>query len=1266
MTKHPPKADPNARIERLVQELRRRVLVLDGAMGTMIQGLGLSEADFRGARYAKHPYALEGANDILALTQPVSLRKIHRAYLEAGADILETNTFNAQRISLADYGLEADAFEINRASAALAREAAEKVAEETGRPRWVAGALGPTNRTASLSPDVNDPGYRCTSFSELAEAYREQALGLLAGGVDLFLLETVFDTLNAKACLWALSSLLAEENLAIPVLVSGTITDQSGRTLTGQTVEAFWNSVRHGVAGAFSDGRPPWRVRPDSTTGLFGVGFNCALGPEQLRAHVEELAGLADCWVTVHPNAGLPNEMGEYDLSPDSMAEVLAGMARDGLVNVVGGCCGTTPNHIRAIAEAVEGLPSREPAAPPVRTRLAGLEPLSLGPDSLFSNIGERTNVTGSRRFRRLIEAGDYESALEVARHQVAGGAQMLDVNMDEGLLDSEAAMTRFLNLVAAEPDVSRIPVVIDSSRWEVLEAGMKCLQGKGIVNSISMKEGEGVFRNQAKVIRRHGHALIVMAFDEQGQADTAVRKEEILRQAYRILVEEEGFPPEDVVFDPNVFAVATGIPEHDRYAMDFLEATRRLKDSCPHAKISGGVSNLSFSFRGSPEIREAMHAAFLKYAIEAGMDMGIVNAGALPVYDQIPADLLEAVEDVLFCRNTEATERLTEFAEARKGEEVRREEDLSWREAPARARLRHSLVKGIDEFIEVDVEEAREGSERALDVIEGPLMDGMNTVGDLFGSGRMFLPQVVKSARVMKKAVAYLVPFIEAEKSSLGETMRAGRLLLATVKGDVHDIGKNIVGVVLQCNGYEVIDMGVMVSAEAILEEARERSVDIIGLSGLITPSLDQMVHIAREMERLGMDLPLLIGGATTSRTHTAVKIEPAYSGGPAIHVVDASRCVPVVGALFDEKKRESFLGAIREEYQEARDRHDRRQRERNLLPIGEARARRFSFSQDEYRPPRPRIVGPKLFSAYDLAELEATIDWGPFFDTWEIRGTWPQLLEDSTVGPQARELLSDARVLLKEVVEGGLLTAKGIAGFFPAASRGDDLVVFTDETRSAERVVIPFLRQQFDKRRGGGQGSPNLCLSDFIAPEESGVLDWVGAFAVTAGHGLEALVERFGSENDDYGAILAKALADRLAESFAERLHQRVRAELWGYAPEDKRLSNEALIGEAYRGIRPAPGYPACPDHTGKRLIFDLLEAEETVGIRLTESQAMFPAAAVSGWYFSHPQSAYFGVGRVGRDQVEDYATRTGRSLPEVEGWLAPNLGYEPKDDR
>ncbi|HEX9887637.1 MAG TPA: methionine synthase [Longimicrobiales bacterium] len=1239
------------RIRLLTRELSRRILVLDGAMGTMIQAESLSEEDFRGERYADHPSPLEGANDVLALTRPEVLSAIHRAYLEAGADIIETNTFNAQRISMADYGLESDVREINRASAALARAAADEVAAATGRPRWVAGSLGPTNRTASLSPKVSDPGARNVTFAELADAYREQAEGLLDGGVDLLLVETVFDTLNAKACLWALSRLLEDRRLRTPVLVSGTITDQSGRTLTGQTPEAFWNSVRHGVATAFPDGRPSWRVHESSTTGLFAVGLNCALGAEQLRPHIEELSGLADCWVTVHPNAGLPNEFGEYDQSPSAMAKLLCDFARDGFANIIGGCCGTTPEHVRALADALADVPPRIVPERPVRTRLAGLEPLNLGPDSLFANIGERTNVTGSRRFRRLITEDDYETALDVARQQVDGGAQLLDVNMDEGLLDSEAAMVRFLSLVASEPAVSRIPVVVDSSRWDVQEAGLRCVQGKGVVNSISLKEGEEEFRRVARDVRRYGAAVIVMAFDEEGQAESAERKVEICRRAWHILVDEIGFPPEDVIFDPNVFAVATGIESHNRLAMAFIEATRVLKEACPHALISGGVSNLSFSFRGSPVVREAMHAAFLRYAIAAGMDMAIVNAGALPVYDDIEPGLLEAVEDVLFDRREDATERLTALAEAHQGKESRRQEDLSWREAPVAERLTHALVHGIDDFVEEDAEEARLAARRSLEVIEGPLMDGMNRVGDLFGDGRMFLPQVVKSARVMKKAVAWLTPHMEAEKEVGDESTSAGRILLATVKGDVHDIGKNIVGVVLQCNGYEVLDLGVMVPAETILARAAEQQVDVIGLSGLITPSLDHMVHVAREMERLDLRLPLLIGGATTSRTHTAVKIAPEY-GGAAVHVEDASRAVGVVGRLLDPARRDAFLEGERSEYAVLRERHANRSRGRTLLAIEDARARSFPLDWADYTPPEPSFTGVRTVDDVPLETLVDAIDWTPFFQAWEIQGRYPDLLDDPEAGEAARTLLADARALLDRIVKEGLVRARGVVGFFPATRVGDDVHLLEPEGE-----IVHFLRQQFDKSRE----RPTCCLADFVAPREAGARDWIGAFAVTAGLGLDELVSGFEGEHDDYSALLAKSLADRLAEAFAERLHQRVRAEMWGYAPGDAHLSNEDLVGERYRGIRPAPGYPACPDHTEKRTLFRLLDAEKRAGLRLTESCAMLPAASVSGWYFSHPESFYFGVGKLGEDQVEDYARRKGMTREEAEIWLAPNLAYD-----
>jgi len=1242
----------------LTAELGRRILVLDGAMGTMIQACGLTEADYRGDLFGDHPLPLHGAHDVLALTRPDVLLGIHRAYLDAGADLIETNTFNAQRISMADYGLEAHVREMNRASAAVARRAADEAWARSGRPRWVVGCMGPTNRTASLSPDVSDPGARNVTFDELAEAYREQAEGLLDGGADLLMVETVFDTLNAKAALFALGEVLAERAPDTPVMVSGTITDRSGRTLTGQTAEAFYASIRHGVAGAFPDGRAPWA--PDQAqgrAGLLSVGLNCALGARELRPFLEEVQAVAETWVSCHPNAGLPNAFGAYDESPEAMAGVIRDFAESGFVNIVGGCCGTTPEHIRQIAAAVEGLPPRRIPEPQVRTRLSGLEPLSIGPDSLFANVGERTNFTGSQRFRRLIEEGDFEAALDVARQQVESGAQLLDVNMDEGLLDSVAAMQRYLSLVATEPAISRIPVVVDSSRWEVLEVGLRCLQGKGVVNSISLKDGEDAFREKARLVRRYGAAAIVMAFDEDGQADSADRKVDICRRSYRILVDELGFPPEDVIFDPNIFAVATGIEAHERYAIDFLEATRRIKDACPHALVSGGVSNLSFSFRGSPAVREAMHSAFLYHAIRAGMDMGIVNAGALPVYDDIEPALLEAVEDVLFARRPDATERLTRIAESHRGKETRRDEDLSWRDAPVKKRLTHALVHGLDEFIETDVEEARRESARALDVIEGPLMAGMDVVGDLFGSGRMFLPQVVKSARVMKRAVAHLIPWLEAEKRA-SDAGSAARILLATVKGDVHDIGKNIVGVVLQCNNYEVIDLGVMVSAERILEAARTEAVDVIGLSGLITPSLDQMVHVASEMERLGLDLPLLIGGATTSKIHTAVKIEERYSG-PVVHVLDASRAVGVVGNLIDPARRGPFLAGVRAEYDTLRERHRGQGGRSALLAVEQARARPFPTDWARYVPPRPTFTGLRVFDDFPLEELVPTIDWAPFFQAWEMPGRYPELLDDPHTGGPARALLHDALLLLDEIVAGGLLRARGVVGIWPAASVGDDVEIYASdaEDRSRPIGVARFLRQQFAK-----DGRPNVCLADFVAPRDSGALDHLGAFAVTAGVGLDAVVARFERAHDDYRAILAKALADRLAEAFAERLHQRVRAELWGYAPDDLGLANEDLVQERYRGIRPAPGYPACPDHTEKRTLFRLLGAEDNTGITLTESYAMLPTASVSGWYLSHPEAFYFGVGRVGPDQVADYARRKEMTVPEAERWLGPSLGYEP----
>ncbi len=1222
------------RLDSLRDALRRRILVLDGAMGTMIQSYALTEADFRGERLRAHARDLKGNNELLSLTRPDVIEAIHRAYFAAGADLVETNTFNANAISQHDYGTEGLVAELNRASAEIARRVADEfTAKDPAKPRFVVGALGPTNRTASISPDVSDPGFRNVTFADLAAAYREQAAGLLAGGVDLLLVETVFDTLNCKAALFALRELLDERGLDVPVMVSGTITDASGRTLSGQTTEAFWNSIRH--------------------AGLFSVGLNCALGAKELRPYVEELAAIADVPVTCHPNAGLPNAFGGYDDTPESMSEALGEFAASGFLNVVGGCCGTTPEHIRAIAAAVADIPPRTIPELPHDCRLSGLEPLNIRPDSLFVNVGERTNVTGSARFAELIKAGDYESALGVARQQVENGAQVIDINMDEAMLDSEAAMVRFLRLIAAEPDISRVPVMLDSSKWEVIEAGLQCLQGKGIVNSISLKEGEAAFLDRARLVRRYGAAAVVMAFDERGQADTAERKVEICARSYRLLTERLGFPPEDIIFDPNVFAIATGIPEHNRYAIAYLEACTEIKRTLPHALVSGGVSNLSFSFRGNAAIREAMHSAFLYHAIRAGMDMGIVNAGQLAVYSDIPPELLAAVEDVLFDRRPDATDRLLALADRYQGT-TRQAKDDAWRSLSVRERLVHALVEGVVDHIEADTEEARAASARAIEVIEGPLMDGMNVVGDLFGSGKMFLPQVVKSARVMKRAVAYLVPFIEREKGD-GARDAKGKILLATVKGDVHDIGKNIVAVVLRCNNYDVLDLGVMVPAAKILDTAEREGVNVVGLSGLITPSLDEMAHVAREMRRRGLAMPLLIGGATTSRLHTAVKIAPEYDG-TTVHVLDASRSVGVVSNLLSADRRDRFQNDVRAEYDRLRETYGQRERTKVLRSLDDARRRRVPIAWDGYVPPRPARMGITHFAPYPLDELVAYVDWTPFFHTWELRGAYPAILDDPRVGEQARTLLADARALLDRIIRDRRLEARAVVGFFPANADGDDIAVFPDEGRREPIAMLHHLRQQMVKP----DDRANLCLADFVAPRASGIPDWIGAFAVTAGHGLDALVTEFEAAHDDYNAILAKALADRLAEALAERLHERVRRELWGYAP-DERLANDALIAERYRGIRPAPGYPACPDHTEKRALFTLLDVEAATGIRLTESCAMWPAAAVSGWYFSHPEAFYFGVGKIGRDQVDDYARRKGIARDEAERWLAPNLAYD-----
>jgi 5-methyltetrahydrofolate--homocysteine methyltransferase len=1229
------------RIAALKSALEERIVILDGAMGTMLQGYRLSEADYRGDLLKAHSHDLKGNHDVLSLTRPDVVKAVHAAYLDAGADMLETNTFSGTRIAQADYGLEHLVYQINYESARLAREAAdEATARNPARPRFVAGAMGPTNRTASISPDVNRPGFRNVTFQELVDAYTEQTRALVEGGVDLLMVETVFDTLNAKAAVYALRKFLDEAGLDIPLMISGTITDASGRTLSGQTTEAFYNSLAH--------------AQP------LLIGLNCALGAEQLRPYVEELSRVAECHVSAHPNAGLPNAFGEYDQSAEQMAALVREFATSGFLAMVGGCCGTTPEHIRRVAEAVADVPPRKIPTRKPACRLAGLEPLTIDEDSLFVNIGERTNVTGSARFKKLIKEGDYDTALQVAAQQVEAGAQMIDVNMDEGMLDSEQAMVTFLNMVASEPEIARVPVVIDSSKWSVIRAGLQCIQGKGVVNSISLKEGEGPFLEQAREIRRFGAAVIVMAFDERGQADTKARKLEICARSYKLLTEVVGFPPTDIIFDPNIFAVATGLEEHNNYAVEFIEATRELKRTLPGAMVSGGVSNISFSFRGNDPVREAMHAAFLYHATQAGMDMGIVNAGQLAVYADIPKDLLQRVEDVLLNRRPDATERLLEVAGTVKGQAKESGQDLAWRERPVTERITHALVKGIADFIEADAEEARHHFERPIQVIEGPLMDGMNVVGDLFGEGKMFLPQVVKSARVMKKAVAYLIPYIEEEKARLGlqGSGAKGKVVMATVKGDVHDIGKNIVGVVLRCNNYEVVDLGVMVPAQKILQAAREEQADIIGLSGLITPSLDEMCHVARELEREGFDIPLLIGGATTSRAHTAVKIEPGYRRGPTLYVPDASRSVGVVSALLSDEGREPLVAQVRQEYVTLREQHGSKKNRVSQISLAEARENRLPTAWAEVAVQRPKQPGLHVFDDYPLAELVPFIDWTPFFKTWELAGRYPDILQDPVVGEQARELLGDAQRMLTSLIEGRRITAKAVVGLFPAnATATDDIEVYTDEGRQHVRCVIHTLRQQTKKAKD----RPNLALADFVAPKASGRPDWVGAFAVTAGLGLDAVVAEREAEHDDYGSIMAKALADRLAEALAERMHQRVRTQLWGYAA-DEALDNAALIAEAYRGIRPAPGYPACPDHTEKGTVFELLRATDTTGIQLTESFAMLPAASVSGLYFAHPEAQYFGVGRILKDQVVEYARRKGLELRVAERWLAPNLGYDP----
>ena len=1256
--------------EQLKGLLQQRVMVIDGAMGTMIQGYKLEEEDYRGTRFADWPRDVKGNNDLLVLTQPHIVQEIHGKYLEAGADFLETNTFNATTISLHDYGMEAFAYEFNFEAAKVARAACDEwTAKTPHKPRFVCGTLGPTSRTCSISPDVNDPGARNVTYMELVTAYIEQGNGLIDGGADVLLIETIFDTLNAKAAIFACLTLFEERGRKWPIIISGTITDASGRTLSGQVTEAFWNSVCH--------------AKP------LAIGLNCALGGKDMRPYIAELARVSDCYVSCYPNAGLPNAFGEYDERPDETAAIIREFAESGLVNIVGGCCGTSPGHIGAIAQAVEGITPRKQSTPPKALRLAGLEPFTIGQEGmpqLFVNVGERTNITGSAKFRDLIKAGDYTTAVAVARQQVEAGAQIIDVNMDEGMIDGLFAMRRFLNLIASEPDIARVPTMIDSSKWEIIEAGLQCVQGKPIVNSISMKEGEEKFIREAKLCRKYGAAAVVMAFDEEGQADNLERRKTICARAYKILVEQCDFPPEDIIFDPNIFAVATGIEAHNYYGKDFIEAVKWIKANLPHAKISGGVSNVSFSFRGNNHVRESIHSVFLYHAIREGMDMGIVNAGALMVYDGLDAELRERIEDVIHFRREDATDRLIDIASKFKGEKQEaRVEDLAWRDQEAGKRITYALVKGIDAFVEADTETLRQEISarggRPIEVIEGPLMEGMNVVGDLFGAGKMFLPQVVKSARVMKKAVAYLIPFIEAEKKPGDVASSKGKILMATVKGDVHDIGKNIVGVVLQCNNYDVVDLGVMVAPQKILDAAREHKVDIIGLSGLITPSLDEMVHLAKEMQRQGFTIPLLIGGATTSRAHTSVKIDPAYEG-PVVWVKDASRSVPVAAALLSDEQRPKLMAETKAEYDQIRERHANKNQTEKFLTLEKARANRTVIEWKGTHPFRPRMLlqqthdvceGPhcehvhhqhgvqyvKTFTDYSLSELREYIDWQPFFISWELKGRFPDLLNNPASGEAARKLYADAQAMLDTAIKEKWIQANGVIGLFPANAVGDDIEVYTDESRGTVKATLRNLRQQAEHRAG----VPNRCLGDFVAPKETGLHDYVGGFAVTTGLGCVEKVAQFKKDNDDYNAILLESLADRLAEAFAERLHQRVRKEFWGHAA-DEHLSNDDLINEKYAGIRPAPGYAACPEHTEKATLWQLLDAEKNTGITLTESMAMWPGASVSGWYYAHPQAQYFVLGRINKEQVADYATRKGWTLKEGEKWLAPNLGYEPED--
>ncbi|GIU02831.1 methionine synthase [Shewanella morhuae] len=1241
---------PSTKASQILADIRKqlaeRILILDGAMGTMIQDHKLEEEDYRGERFKDWHTDVKGNNDLLVLSQPHIIKQIHTDYLNAGADIIETNTFNATPIAMADYDMQSLSAEINFAGARLAREACDEVAAATGVPRYVAGVLGPTNRTCSISPDVNDPGYRNVSFDELVSAYRESTKALIDGGADIIMVETIFDTLNAKAALFAIESVFDDlfgqhsEN-RLPIMISGTITDASGRTLTGQTTEAFYNSLRH--------------IKPLS------IGLNCALGPKELRPYVEELSRISECYVSAHPNAGLPNEFGGYDETPEDMASVIEDWAREGMLNIIGGCCGSTPEHIRVIREAVDKHNPRALPNIPVACRLAGLEPLTIDAQSLFVNVGERTNVTGSAKFLKLIKEGKFEQALDVAREQVINGAQIIDINMDEGMIDGAEFMHKFLNLIASEPDISRVPIMIDSSKWEVIEAGLKCIQGKGIVNSISLKEGEAKFIEQATLVKRYGAAAIIMAFDEQGQADTKARKIEICTRAYRVLVDKVGFPPEDIIFDPNIFAIATGIDEHDNYAVDFIEAIKEIKATLPHAMISGGVSNVSFSFRGNNPVREAIHAVFLYHAIQAGMDMGIVNAGQLAIYDDIDPALKVLVENVVLnlpcpIADSSNTEQLLEIAEKYRGDnaQVGKKEDLEWRSWPVSQRLAHALVKGITEFIDEDTEAARLEAKRPLDVIEGALMDGMNVVGDLFGAGKMFLPQVVKSARVMKKAVAYLNPYIELEKVA-GQSN--GKILMVTVKGDVHDIGKNIVGVVLACNGFEVFDLGVMVSVERILAAVKEHNIDIIGMSGLITPSLDEMVHNVKTFQREGLTIPAIIGGATCSKIHTAVKIAPHYPHG-AIYIADASRAVPMVSKLINNETRQATIDAAYVEYDEMRIKRLSQTKLKQITTIEAARENRCQHDWENYTPFTPHVLGRQVFDDYPLEDLVERIDWTPFFRSWELHGHYPEILTDKVVGVEAQKLFADGQAMLKQIIDEKWLTAKAVIGLFPANTvNHDDIELYTDESRTTLEMTTHHLRMQLER-----VGNDNFCLADFVAPKDSGVADYMGGFAVTTGHGIDEHVARFEANHDDYNAILLKCLADRLAEAFAERMHERVRKEFWGYAA-DEQLSNDALIREKYKGIRPAPGYPACPDHTEKGLLWDLLKPDETINLNITESYAMFPTAAVSGWYFAHPKSRYFGVTNIGRDQVEDYAKRKGMSIEETERWLSPILDYDPE---